>query len=179
MSHPDDPTRTRQTTEEWSDAARAATSQRIPSPGRTVMPLRARILILLGGSLALGCVRERPVSRDFLLVLAQQADPESDSEGAAAAHTADALLQPCRPNPFRGCTDIGFELRRACPVRLAVYDLGGRLLAVLVDDQREAGYHETTWCGNLAGGRPAAAGVYLARLDTPQRCQARQMALVR
>ncbi len=69
------------------------------------------------------------------------------------------VLGPARPNPFRPVTTITFELARSGPVRLAVYDVMGREISVLVEDRLGAGPHRATW-------RPgdAAPGVYFFRL---------------
>jgi len=70
------------------------------------------------------------------------------------------------PNPFDGSTRIGFALARSESVRLAVYDVSGREVAVLHDGRREAGSHEVTWDGQDQRGRRVAAGVYFVRLST-------------
>ena len=47
-------------------------------------------------------------------------------------------------------------------VKLAVYDLLGREVAVLVDGVKEPGSYTTTW--NASGSRGASSGVYVARM---------------
>ncbi len=68
-------------------------------------------------------------------------------------------LFPNYPNPFNPTTEIKFDLPEAALVSLVVYDILGRTVEELVNENREAGYHSATW--NAAD---AASGVYLARL---------------
>jgi len=64
------------------------------------------------------------------------------------------------PNPFNPITTISFGLTKASWVKLAVYDLMGRQVEVLVDGYREAGLHETTFdAGKLA------SGIYIYRIE--------------
>ena len=75
-------------------------------------------------------------------------------------------LEPSRPNPFRDATTIAFELPEAGDVRLAIFDVRGRLVRRLIDGaSREAGLHEVRWTGLDEGGRPTAPGVYYFRLE--------------
>ncbi len=64
------------------------------------------------------------------------------------------------PNPFSQATTLRYSLPQTMQVRLAVYDLLGREVALLVDAQQEAGIHTVKFdAGNLP------AGVYLARIE--------------
>jgi predicted phosphodiesterase len=69
------------------------------------------------------------------------------------------------PNPFGRETTIAFELPCATDADLSVYDVGGRLVANLVDRPVEPGRHEVTWSGYDRRGEPVANGVYFARLS--------------
>ncbi len=139
-----------------------------------------RIVLVLSGGLLIGCVKERPVTQDYLIVLVE--DPtlgEDDTDCAAAPPVADTLMRPCRPNPFCESTSIGFEMRRAGSVTLEVYDLAGRLLAVLINGHRMEGTHEAIWRGRDTAGREAPVGVYVARLSAANRHESRRMVLMR
>lgn len=68
------------------------------------------------------------------------------------------------PNPFNPTTTISFDVPRAGPVSLAVFDVRGRLVRTLVDASLEVGRHRVTWDGRDAHGAAAASGVYFARL---------------
>ena len=62
-------------------------------------------------------------------------------------------------------TRIAFELAAPGPARLKIYDPAGRLVAVLFDAHREAGYQSVLWDGRDMAGRMSAAGVYLYQLE--------------
>lgn len=72
------------------------------------------------------------------------------------------------PNPFRTSTTLTYTIPEdrmtGLPVRLFLYDVGGRLVRVLVDDRRYPGTFTVRWDGRTASGAPAASGVYLAHL---------------
>lgn len=64
------------------------------------------------------------------------------------------------PNPFNPATTISFTAPAAGPARLAVYDLQGRLVEVLLEREVAAGPVQREW---RPGGR--ASGVFVARLE--------------
>lgn len=67
----------------------------------------------------------------------------------------------CYPNPFSTEATIWFDLPESGPVRLSVYDLNGRCLASLIDQEMPAGRHETDFSrGKLV------PGIYFYRLQT-------------
>jgi photosystem II stability/assembly factor-like uncharacterized protein len=83
------------------------------------------------------------------------------------------------PNPFNPKTSIAFTVDRSGPVKLRVFDARGRLVRTLVDEPRPAGAHTIEWDGRDDGGRQAAAGVYLYRLDAGSQVLQRKMTLVK
>src|SRR5690606_22906774 len=90
----------------------------------------------------------------------------STEDGAAPAALA---LRPNYPNPFFGTTSVTFDLPAHEHVALAVYDLTGRRVAVLVDGPVAAGTHRVEWD---AGGR--RAGTYPLRLPAGGTVQTRR-----
>ena len=83
------------------------------------------------------------------------------------------------PNPFNPSTGLSFTLGRAASVHLRIYDLQGRLVRTLVDDDLGAGRHSVRWSGRDDAGRSVPAGVYLGRLDDGFRWRSRRMVLVK
>jgi hypothetical protein len=65
------------------------------------------------------------------------------------------------PNPFNPSTIISYQLSVVSNVKLSVYDMLGREIAVLVESKQNAGTHQKQW---NAEGLPS--GVYLYRLQT-------------
>ncbi|MBK9335012.1 MAG: T9SS type A sorting domain-containing protein [Ignavibacteria bacterium] len=64
------------------------------------------------------------------------------------------------PNPFNPKTKISFELQKAGNVKLTVYDIQGKNIAVLVNGKKQTGNYEVEFDGsNLS------SGVYFYRLE--------------
>ena len=78
------------------------------------------------------------------------------------------------PNPFNSFARIAFAVPEAGMVRLAIYDLNGRLIQTLLDGERYAGAHTAVWD---ASAQPS--GVYLARLEAANRTTSRKLTLVK
>jgi len=91
------------------------------------------------------------------------------------------LLDQNYPNPFNPETEIRFQVpeirgqtSEVRNVKLAVYDLLGRVAAVLVDETLPAGRHRAIW--NAAG---SPSGIYFLRLESGGLVETRKMVLVR
>lgn len=68
------------------------------------------------------------------------------------------------PNPFATRTAISFSTARSAGVRLGIYDLGGRVIRTVLDQQVGPGRHQAIWDGKDDGGQDVARGVYFLRL---------------
>ena len=68
------------------------------------------------------------------------------------------------PNPSRGPVQLHYMLPEATRVRIAIYDVTGRLVANVVNEMRPAGRHLATWNPIHANGA-SPAGIYLARIE--------------
>ncbi len=82
------------------------------------------------------------------------------------------------PNPFNPSTSIKFSLAAAGRTHVAVYDIAGRKLAVLVDGHLEAGPQELIWEGRDQEGHPMSSGVYFCRLEARGFSDARKLVLL-
>ena len=80
------------------------------------------------------------------------------------ASTPGPVLRAPSPNPTRAGARLSFELPREGEVQLAVYDLAGRRVRLVVDGVRSAGAHEILWDGRDDDGARPARGIYFVRL---------------
>ena len=78
------------------------------------------------------------------------------------------------PNPFNPETTIDFQLPASGPVKLSVYDLLGREVSALVDEEMERGNHSVRF-----DARRIASGAYLYRLTAGAFTQTRTMLLMK
>ncbi len=84
------------------------------------------------------------------------------------------VLHQNYPNPFNPSTVISYQLPVTSHVDVRVYDVLGREIAVLVNQEMPAGTHSATWnAANLP------SGLYVCRLTTGSFMQARKMLLTK
>jgi hypothetical protein len=69
------------------------------------------------------------------------------------------------PNPFNPSTEIRYTLPRASNVKLAVYDIMGRVVRTLIDQNMDAGSHRTMWNGRDNSGQTVSSGVYFYHIQ--------------
>jgi hypothetical protein len=68
------------------------------------------------------------------------------------------------PNPFNPTTTVAFSSDHSAEVRLSVYDVLGREIAVLANGTFSPGLHQFVWDGKSDQGAPMPSGVYYARV---------------
>jgi hypothetical protein len=78
------------------------------------------------------------------------------------------------PNPFNADTKINFRLSQASQIKLAVYNILGQEIEILIEGDYAAGSHAVTWDGGVL-----PSGVYFYRLITNDGSLARRMTLLR
>ncbi|MBX2991667.1 MAG: T9SS type A sorting domain-containing protein [Bacteroidetes bacterium] len=82
---------------------------------------------------------------------------------------ASISLHQNYPNPFNPTTTIRFEIPLAGLVSIAVFDIVGREVKTLINDNLQAGVHKVTWNGTNSKGGDVSSGVYLYRLVVSDR----------
>ncbi len=83
------------------------------------------------------------------------------------------------PNPFNPATVIGYQLPEAGLVYLAIYNLLGQEVRVLVNERRDAGSFSATWDGADVLGRRVASGIYLYRIQAGSFSATKRMLLLK
>ncbi len=125
-------------------------------------------------------IRFQMVSEDQSLTFLEWYQPGHFIWGASG-HVTDAPEIPvladlglCYPNPFNPTTTIPVSLGRDVHVKLAVYDVRGRLVRTLQDGYLAAGEHVFTFRGDGLG-----SGAYICRLETPAGIQTQRLTLIK
>ncbi len=84
------------------------------------------------------------------------------------------------PNPFNPLTTIRFVLNRSERITLTIYDLSGKEVVKLIDDQFLVIWdYEVKWNGKNRKGGDAASGVYFFELKAGNHSKVRRMLLIR
>ncbi len=84
------------------------------------------------------------------------------------------ILHQNYPNPFNPATSIRFDLTQASNVRLAVYDMLGREINVLVNQNLTAGTHNITFNAS-----DLSSGIYFYKLEAGSFRDIKKMTLVK
>jgi hypothetical protein len=94
--------------------------------------------------------------------------------GEAAGIPFENRLEQNFPNPFNPTTVIRYQLSAVKTVKLCVYDLLGREVAVLVNERKPAGRYEAR-----VDGAGLSSGVYIYRLIAGNYVETRRMVLLK
>lgn len=83
------------------------------------------------------------------------------------------------PNPFNPVVNIPFALGKNDQVNIAIYDISGCSVKVLLSEPAQPGRHMLVWDGRDASGRRAASGVYFVRFESSELIQVERVVLLK
>jgi len=106
---------------------------------------------------------------------ADQADAVGDRGNVGTGDDADMEVIAQGDAPRAGI----LRVLAAGHVRVEVFDVRGRRVRGLIDQDMSAGDHVLAWDGRTDGGRPAPSGVYFYRIDGPGVMGTRRVVRVR
>ena len=86
--------------------------------------------------------------------------PATGVDNAGIEHPASFALLQNYPNPFNPETVISYQLSAVSDVKLVVYDMLGRKVAILVDERQSPGVYRTGF-----NGASLSSGTYFCRLS--------------
>jgi hypothetical protein len=111
---------------------------------------------------------------------AELAGPSDAATGAEGVTPPSVSLEQNVPNPFNPRTMIRFTIPPpGASASLIIYDVKGRRVAALVDEESLLGTRTVWWNGTGADGRPVPSGVYFYRLTAGRQVLSRKMVLLR
>jgi hypothetical protein len=116
-------------------------------------------------------------TRRLRVIVGTKAFAQAHSDGAKMA-VEKTTLHANAPNPFSESTTIPYQVAEDTHVRIAVYDLLGRRVSVLVNGTREAGVHEFQWQPGERGAA-LASGTYFCRMTAGGETFTQKLVVVR
>lgn len=83
------------------------------------------------------------------------------------------------PNPFNPTTDINFAIPKKSNVTLTVYNMLGKKVKTLVNENMAAGNYSVSWDGTNSNGEQVSSGIYLYKIVTDLNSSSKKMVLLK
>tara|TARA_Y100000588_G_scaffold133236_1_gene146185 strand:- start:584 stop:1327 length:744 start_codon:yes stop_codon:yes gene_type:complete len=83
------------------------------------------------------------------------------------------------PNPFNPITTISYDLPEHSYVTIIIYDMMGREITRLVDQNQNSGFKSVLWNATDKYGREVSAGLYLYKIQTGEYIDTKKMILLK
>ncbi len=83
------------------------------------------------------------------------------------------------PNPFNPTTTIRFRIPIQTKVKIVIYDILGRMVKVLLDEERVPGIYNVIWDGKNSYDQKVVSGVYFYRIITKNFIETKKLVLLR
>jgi hypothetical protein len=99
--------------------------------------------------------------------------------GASATPSAGLMMHPGFPNPFNPSTTLSYSLPRQSHVRVAIIDLRGREIILLVNELQEAGQQSIRWNGMDRSGQTVPSGTYIAHVSADGKVRTTKITLAK
>jgi hypothetical protein len=93
----------------------------------------------------------------------------------------DGILIPIKfellqnfPNPFNAQTTIQYSIPEASHVTIIVYDLLGRNVATIVNEEKQSGYHQVIW-----NSHNVSSGIFFYNIQACEFVETKKMILLK
>lgn len=120
-----------------------------------------------------------PGSYGFDYLVSNAGDSAMDIKEKDSPLPQGFALEQNYPNPFNPTTSISFSIGQRAHVELAVYNLLGKMIRVLVDETKSAGNYTAVWDGTDHTGRLVGSGIYFYRLKAENSSAVKRMLLLK
>jgi hypothetical protein len=101
------------------------------------------------------------------------------SAGIRPGDGLKARLHQNAPNPFIGVTAVRFAVPSATRVKVAIYDVTGRLVKELANEVMTPGEYTVNWNGRDSRNREVGPGIYFYTFKTPEVTLKKKMVLLK
>ena len=83
------------------------------------------------------------------------------------------------PNPFNPTTTITYDLPEDIFVELIIFDMLGRKISNIVNEQQKAGFKSVQWDGTDSMGSPVSSVIYLFQIRAGNFIRTKKMVLLK
>ncbi len=83
------------------------------------------------------------------------------------------------PNPFNPVTTLHYDLSEYSVVKITIYDMLGREVKTLINQNQDAGYRSVIWNATNNYGKPVSAGIYLYQIQAGEYISTKKMVLLK
>ncbi|MBN2016725.1 MAG: T9SS type A sorting domain-containing protein [Candidatus Cloacimonetes bacterium] len=90
-----------------------------------------------------------------------------------------AFLLKSFPNPFKAQTQISFYVPQLEQCSIEIYNIKGQKVATVLDEEKAAGLHTTSWDGKNYQNREVANGIYFYVLNAGNKREVKKLILMR
>lgn len=88
-------------------------------------------------------------------------------------------LEQNYPNPFNPSTTFNYSITEDTDVTINIFDIMGRKIKTLVDENQTSGTYQVTWDGKNDQGVSVSSGIYFYRIKAGDFVQTRKMSLLK
>ena len=89
------------------------------------------------------------------------------------------ILRQNYPNPFNPITTLRYELPEQTHVNITIYDMLGRKVKTILNEQQSPGYKQLIWDASNDNGKPVSAGIYLYQIQAGEYISTKKMVLLK
>jgi hypothetical protein len=107
------------------------------------------------------------------------ASPTKVADSRAIETPKDFRLFQNYPNPFNPTTAIEFDLKKPQKIQLEIFNIVGKKMRTLANENFNSGRHSLVWDGKNDFGENLPSGIYLYALESPYEKVVRKMTLVK
>jgi len=104
--------------------------------------------------------------------------PELDTHWEST-QLVEFTLSQNYPNPFNPTTTLQYELPTDAQVKIRIFDIMGKEVKTLVNNQQNAGFKSVIWDATNDAGSPVSAGLYLYTIQAGAFRQTKKMVLLK
>lgn len=122
------------------------------------------------------------MSDDYLWIGTFDGLVRYDMKNSSIESTAipeEFLLSQNYPNPFNPVTSIDYQIPEDAYVELSIFDMMGKKIVTLVNEQQSAGTHHVNWDANNNKGRNLPSGLYVYRIVAGDHIASNKMLLLK